>query len=57
MASIRDPLLSNGEAVNVSLLTYNEQLSEQFKGVIQQIATPGNWKTLEDLTELHLCEM
>ena len=57
MASVRDPLSSNGEAGNVSLLTYNAQLSEQFKGVILAIPTTGNWKTLDALTELHLCEM
>ena len=41
----------------MSLLTYNAQLSEQFKGVILAIPTTGNWKTLDALTELHLCEM
>ena len=41
----------------MSLLTFNEHVSEQFKITIQQIATNGNAKTLEDLTELHLCLM
>lgn len=57
MASIRDPLSSDKEAGNVSLLTYNDQLAEQFRAVIHEIASKGDWKTLDALTELHLCEM
>jgi hypothetical protein len=40
----------------VSLLTYNAQLSEEFKETIRQISN-GNWKTLDSLCELHLCVM
>ena len=57
MASIRDPLSSDKEAGNVSLLTYNDELAEQFRAVIHEIASKGDGKTLDALTELHLCEM
>ena len=57
VASIHDPLASNGESGNVSVLVYNAILSEKFRAIIHQLAEKGNKKTLEQLTELHLCVM
>lgn len=57
MASIRDPLVSNCESGNVSLLSYNSELSDKYAEIIHRIAEKGNSETLKQLTELHLCVM
>jgi hypothetical protein len=57
VASIHDPLASNGESGNVSLLVYNSSLAEKYETITRSIADRGNKKTLEQLTELHLCVM
>ncbi len=56
LASIRDPLTSSRESGSVSLMCFNAELSEWFSEVIKQIAR-GDAKTLDKLTELHLCVM
>jgi hypothetical protein len=55
VASIQDPLASNGESGNISLLLYNSILSEKYSEITQRIAEKGNKKTLDQMTELHLC--
>jgi hypothetical protein len=57
LASIRDPLASDGESGNVSVLVYNAILAEKYDAITRSIAEKGNKKTLEQLTELHLCVM
>ncbi len=54
--SIRDPLTSSREAGSVSLMCFNAGLMQTFSEIIKQIAR-GDEKTLDKLSELHLCVM
>jgi hypothetical protein len=57
VASIHDPLASDGEARNVSLLVYNTSLVAKYDKITRSIADRGDKKTLQQMSELHLCVM
>ena len=57
VASIHDPLASDGEARNVSLLVYNASLVAKYDKITRSIADRGDKKTLQQMSELHLCVM
>jgi len=57
LQSIRDPLTSSKEKGSVSVMCFNAGLTQTFSAIIKQIVARGDEKTLDKLSELHLCVM